>query len=147
MFRIPSQGDHGGRMERDESGFLDRNRGILFLLPLAQNRPFQQGLLISLRPTIVQLFVIFPYELNKGMLGIELGTLTPVFVLFFNAVLFFSEKCIGSNDIDRRYADICCRVCYEVREVSPTNSGANVYKTVIFQKFLASHFLDNYSDQ
>ena len=60
--------------------------GILFLLPLAQNRPFQQGLLISLGPTIVQLFVIFPYELNKGMLGLELGTLTPVFVLFFNAV-------------------------------------------------------------
>ena len=60
--------------------------GILFLLPLAQNRPFQQGLLISLGPTIVQLFVIFPYQLNKGMLGLELGTLTPVFVLFFNAV-------------------------------------------------------------
>jgi len=60
--------------------------GILFILPLAQNRPFQQGLLISLGPTIVQLFVIFPYELNKGMLGLELGTLTPLFVLFFNAV-------------------------------------------------------------
>ncbi len=60
--------------------------GILFLLPLAQNRPFQQGLLISLGPTIVQLFVIFPYQLNKGMLGLELGTLTPLFVLFFNAV-------------------------------------------------------------
>lgn len=60
--------------------------GFLFLLPLAQNRPFQQGLLISLGPTIVQLFVIFPYQLNKGMLGLELGTLTPVFVLFFNAV-------------------------------------------------------------
>ena len=60
--------------------------GILFLLPLAQNRPFQQGLLISLGPTIVQLFVIFPYQLNKGMMGLELGTLTPLFVLFFNAV-------------------------------------------------------------
>lgn len=60
--------------------------GILFLLPLAQNRPFQQGLLISLGPTIVQLFVIFPYQLNKGMMGLDLGTLTPVFVLFFNAV-------------------------------------------------------------
>jgi len=60
--------------------------GILFLLPLAQNRPFQQGLILSLGPTIVQLFVIFPYQLNKGMMGLELGTLTPVFVLFFNAV-------------------------------------------------------------
>jgi hypothetical protein len=60
--------------------------GILFLLPLAQNRPFQQGLLISLGPTIVQLFVIFPYQLNKGMMGFELGPLTPLFVLFINAV-------------------------------------------------------------
>jgi hypothetical protein len=39
-----------------------------------------------LGPTIVQLFVIFPNYVNKGMLGIELGTLTPAFVLFFNAV-------------------------------------------------------------
>ena len=60
--------------------------GILFLLPLAQNRPFQQGLLLSLGPTIVQLVVVFPYQLNKGMMGLELGTLTPGFVLFFNAV-------------------------------------------------------------
>lgn len=60
--------------------------GILFLLPLAQSRPFQRGLLLSLGPTIVQLFVIFPYQLHKGMMGLELGTLTPVFVLFFNAV-------------------------------------------------------------
>ena len=60
--------------------------GILFLLPLAQNRPFWQGLLLSLGPTIVQLFVIFPYQLNKGMMGLELGSLTPLFVLFFNAI-------------------------------------------------------------
>jgi hypothetical protein len=30
--------------------------------------------------------VIFPYQLNKGMMGLDLGTLTPLFVLFFNAV-------------------------------------------------------------
>ena len=60
--------------------------GILFLLPLAQNRPLQQGLLISLGPTMVQLVAVFPYQLNKGMMGLDLGTLTPVFVLFFNAV-------------------------------------------------------------
>lgn len=60
--------------------------GFLFLLPVAQNRPFQQGLLLSLGPTIVQLFVVFPYQLNKGTMGLDLGTLTPVFVLFFNAV-------------------------------------------------------------
>jgi len=60
--------------------------GILFLLPLAQNRPFQRGVILSLGPTIVQLFMVFPYQLNKGMMGLDLGTLTPAFVLFFNAV-------------------------------------------------------------
>jgi len=60
--------------------------GFLFLMPALKDRPLSQGILFSLGPTIVQLFVIFPYQLNKGMLGLELGTLTPVFVLFFNAV-------------------------------------------------------------
>jgi hypothetical protein len=30
--------------------------------------------------------VVFPYQLNKGMMGLDLGTLTPGFVLFFNAI-------------------------------------------------------------
>ena len=60
--------------------------GLLFLIPTFKNRPLSQGLLFSLGPTIVQLLVIFPNYLNKGMLGLDLGTLTPAFVLFFNAV-------------------------------------------------------------
>ena len=60
--------------------------GFLFLIPAFKNRPLSQGLLFSLGPTIVQLLVIFPNYLNKGMLGLDLGTLTPLFVLFFNAV-------------------------------------------------------------
>lgn len=60
--------------------------GFLFIMPAFKNRPLTQGLLFSLGPTIVQLFVIFPNYLNKGMMGLELGNLTPLFVLFFNAV-------------------------------------------------------------
>ncbi len=59
--------------------------GLLFLIPAFKNRPLSQGLLFSLGPTIVQLFVIFPNYLNKGMLGLDLGAFTPAFVLFFNA--------------------------------------------------------------
>ena len=59
--------------------------GFLFLLPLLRNDTLLQGLLLSLGPTIVQLFFTFP-EAGKGMLGLQLGQLTPVFVLFFNAV-------------------------------------------------------------
>jgi hypothetical protein len=60
--------------------------GFLFILPIFRNQPFAQGLFFSLGPSIVQLFVIFPYQANKGLLGLDLGTLTPLFVLFFNAI-------------------------------------------------------------
>lgn len=59
--------------------------GLLFLLPFFRGRPFAKGLLLSLGPTIVQLFVVFPIKAQKGIMGLELGTLTPLFVLLFNA--------------------------------------------------------------
>ena len=60
--------------------------GFLFVLPIFRNQPFARGLFFSLWPSVVQLFVVFPYQANKGVLGLDLGTLTPLFVLFFNAV-------------------------------------------------------------
>jgi len=38
---------------------------------------------MSLAPTAVQLFVMFPAH-HKGIGGLELGLSTPLFVLFFN---------------------------------------------------------------
>ena len=58
----------------------------LFLLPFLQRRLFTKGLLLCFGPSLVQLFVVFPIKANKGVMGLELGTLTPVLVLFFNAV-------------------------------------------------------------
>lgn len=60
--------------------------GLLFLLALPPNRFFSRGLIFSMGPSLVQLLVIFPLVVHKGILGLELGTLTPVFVLFYNAV-------------------------------------------------------------
>ena len=61
--------------------------GFLFLLPLLRKSPWwTEGLVYSLGPTLVQLFVVFPVKADKGMLGLEVGTLTPAFVLIFNAV-------------------------------------------------------------
>jgi len=59
--------------------------GFLFALPLGMPSALRRGLLLSLAPTAFQLFVIFP-RAGRGNLGLELGTLTPVCVLFFNAV-------------------------------------------------------------
>ncbi len=60
--------------------------GVLFLLPLLQRRILYRGLLFSLGPTIVQLFVVFPMKAQKGIMGFDLGLLTPVFVFVFNAI-------------------------------------------------------------
>jgi hypothetical protein len=59
--------------------------GLAFLLPLAVRSPLVRGFLYSLGPTFAQLFIVFP-DAGRGMMGLELGTLTPAFVLFFNAV-------------------------------------------------------------
>jgi hypothetical protein len=60
--------------------------GLIFLLPLAISSAVLRGTLYSLGPTFVQLFIIFPERAHKGMMGLELGTLTPLFVFLFNAV-------------------------------------------------------------
>ena len=60
--------------------------GFLFLLPFKRNLFLLNGLICSLGPTLIQLFVIFPIKAKKGVMGLELGTLTPLFVIFFNAI-------------------------------------------------------------
>jgi len=60
--------------------------GLLFLLPILKSRPMAKGAFLSLGPTAVQLFVVFPYQTHKGMAGLDLGMLTPLLVLFFNWV-------------------------------------------------------------
>src|SRR4030042_3022776 len=60
--------------------------GLLFLFPVLANRAFLRGLIFSIGPTIVQLFLVFPLKAQKGIMGLELGALTPVFVIIFNAI-------------------------------------------------------------
>jgi len=58
--------------------------GLLFILPMLPSRLLLKGAILSLFPTAVQLFVVFPFAAHKGMGGLDLGLLTPLFVLFFN---------------------------------------------------------------
>jgi hypothetical protein len=60
--------------------------GFLFLLPLGRLSFPRRGLLFSLGPTLAQLLWVFPLKAHKGYGGLELGLLTPAFVLFFNAI-------------------------------------------------------------
>jgi len=59
--------------------------GLLFILPMLQSKLLLKGTVLSLFPTAVQLFVVFP-NAHKGIAGIGLGLYTPLFVLFFNWV-------------------------------------------------------------
>ena len=58
----------------------------MFLLPILRRSVISRGLLYSLAPSLVMFFIIFPMEANKGMFGLALGNMTPVLVLFFNAI-------------------------------------------------------------
>ena len=60
--------------------------GWLFFLPVPRLAYPSRGLVYSLGPSLVQLFIIFPLMAQKGVGGVELGYLTPLCVLFFNAV-------------------------------------------------------------
>jgi hypothetical protein len=60
--------------------------GFLFFLPLGRLSLPARGLLLSLAPSLAQLFWVFPLKAHKGVLGLQLGLLTPVFVFFFNAI-------------------------------------------------------------
>jgi hypothetical protein len=54
--------------------------------PRSRRQWVRKGLLVSLLPTAVQLFYIFPYHTPHDTMGMALGTFTPLFVLVFNAV-------------------------------------------------------------
>lgn len=60
--------------------------GLLFLLPLLKSRHLLKGTLMSLVPTAVQLFYIYPFVLYKGPMGMRLGLWTPALVLAYHLV-------------------------------------------------------------
>lgn len=60
--------------------------GLLFILPILKSKLLLKGTVLSLFPTAVQLFIVFPLKAHKGVAGIDLGLYTPLFVLFFNWV-------------------------------------------------------------
>lgn len=61
--------------------------GILFFIPkLHKMNVLLAALIASMGPTIIQLFIVFPFKANKGMMGLEIGGVTPFFVILFNFI-------------------------------------------------------------
>lgn len=57
--------------------------------PRSRRHWARKGLWVSLLPTLVQLFLIFPYHTPFGPMGIGLGLLTPLFVVCYNFIWGF----------------------------------------------------------
>ncbi|WP_305043239.1 hypothetical protein [Geoalkalibacter sp.] len=62
--------------------------GLLFFFavgaPRYRRHWIRKGLWLSLLPSLYQLLYVFPHLEQKGLMGLELGQLTPLFVLLFN---------------------------------------------------------------
>ncbi len=58
--------------------------GFLFMIEPQQDL-ICKAIIISIFPTLVQLFYVFPKD-QKGAAGLKLGKLTPLLVVFFNLV-------------------------------------------------------------
>ena len=50
--------------------------GLLFVLPILPSRTLLKGTLLSLFPSAVQLFIVFPIKADKGVAGLDLGLYT-----------------------------------------------------------------------
>ena len=61
--------------------------GFLFMAPVMKGKSIHlKGALFSIFPTLIQLLVVFPLKAKKGVLGLDIGLATPVFVIVFNLV-------------------------------------------------------------
>jgi hypothetical protein len=54
--------------------------------PRTRTRWMRKGLWVSLLPSAWQLFYTYPSQTSFGIMGLGLGTLTPVFVVCYNLV-------------------------------------------------------------
>lgn len=57
--------------------------GLLFALAFIKGGIFSRSLVIALIPTLIHLFVFYPYYENAGIAGMKLGFLTPFVTFFF----------------------------------------------------------------
>jgi hypothetical protein len=60
--------------------------GLVFLVPVLKSSFYLRSLILSIFPTLVMLFVVFPFWLHKGALGFQLGQFTPALVVIFNFI-------------------------------------------------------------
>lgn len=58
---------------------------FLLILPFLKGRTIIRGMVFSLAPSAMMLFVVFP-DMGKGMYGLKFGALTPLLVVLLNFI-------------------------------------------------------------
>jgi hypothetical protein len=58
---------------------------LLLLLPVMKKRTAARGMLFSLLPSAMMLFIVLP-SMGKGMLGLGFGSMTPLVVIGLNLI-------------------------------------------------------------
>lgn len=59
--------------------------GLLFATPILEDRPIGRGIVFSLLPSALMLFLVLP-SMGKGLLGLGFGALTPLVVVGLNFI-------------------------------------------------------------
>jgi hypothetical protein len=59
--------------------------GLLFLLPFWRDHLVRKGIVLSIGPLLMMLFMVFP-KMGAGTMGLKLGTTAPAFALFFTLI-------------------------------------------------------------
>lgn len=61
--------------------------GLVFLLPFWRGAPhLKRGIILGILPALLTLLLFLPFKDGHGYLGLNLGFMMPVVVLFFNVV-------------------------------------------------------------
>lgn len=64
---------------------------LLLLIPIWRSKTILRGMLFSLAPSAMMLFVVLP-SMGKGRLGLDFGTLMPVVVIVLNFIYGISAS-------------------------------------------------------
>ena len=72
---------------------------LLLVLPILKNRVALRGVIMSLFPSAMMLFMVLP-TMGKGLMGLELGLFMPVMVVTLNFIYgmvaaFWQKNCGG----------------------------------------------------
>ncbi|MEM1281961.1 MAG: hypothetical protein AAGG81_00250 [Chlamydiota bacterium] len=60
--------------------------GFLFIIPFLKDLYLLKGVILSLIPTFTQLVIVLPFFKGASILGLEFGTMMPVYVMMLNII-------------------------------------------------------------